>query len=126
LSSELFRLGGDDGVVMSVKSDKCEVSEVSDSPASLIEEPEEKELDAFRCARIVETSGTLGRFVFVVDSSANGPEIVRMSTGLSECRMLPARRGIVGAIVGFVVLLRKVKALVIDMMARKNGYLLPD
>jgi len=56
--------------------------------------------------------------MFVVDSRATGPEILRISTGLSELRKLPARRGIV-FIIASERLLRRVKALDIDMLRRE-------
>jgi hypothetical protein len=59
--------------------------------------------------------------MFVAETRPTGPEIVRISTGLSELRMLFARRGIVGGIVVSERLERSVKALVIDMLGEKNG-----
>lgn len=54
--------------------------------------------------------------MFVVDRRATGPEILRMSTGLSELRKLPAREGkVVGLMSASVRLLRRVKALDNDM-----------
>jgi hypothetical protein len=63
--------------------------------------------------------------MFVAETRPRGPEIVRMSTGLSELRMLFARRGIVGGIVVSVRFERSVKALVIDMLGGRKGALLP-
>jgi ABC-type uncharacterized transport system YnjBCD permease subunit len=74
-------------------------------------------VEALRCARIIETSGALYDRTFVVDRRATGPEMVRMSTGLSELLTLPARRGSFVDIADSGRLLRRVNARVIDMVS---------
>jgi len=120
-------LGGVDGSEMSVSVvslERCDAAELSESSAELREEAEETEFDGFRCARIAETSGALYDSTFVVDRRATGPDIVRISTGLSELLTLPARRGsFVDIDVISDRLLRRVKALVIDMVwPRKRAF----
>jgi hypothetical protein len=104
-----------------VSPERCEAAELSESSAELRDDAEETELDAFRCARIVETSGALYDRTFVVDRRAIGPEIVRMSTGLSGFLTLPARRGSLADIGSSERLLRRVNALVIDMVSLREG-----
>jgi hypothetical protein len=117
-------LSGVDGSEISVSvvsPERCEAAELSESSAELRDDAEETEFDAFRCARIVETSGALYERTFVVESSATGPEMVRMSTGLSGFLTLPARRGSFDDIAASVRLLRRVNALVMDMVAKREG-----
>lgn len=67
-----------------------------------------------------DTSGALYDSIFVVDSRATGPDILREPTGLSGALTLPARSGSVGVIVASVRLLRRVNALDSDMMRRRR------
>jgi len=113
---------GSDISVRVVSRDRCEPAELSESSAELREEVEDTEFEAFRCARISATFGALYESMFVVDRRATGPEILRMSTGLSELLKLPARRGRVGLMIASVRLLRRVKALDIDMLRGDNGF----
>jgi hypothetical protein len=110
--------GGFDTSVNVVSRERCEPAEESESSAELRDDVDDTEFEALRCARIVETSGALYTSMLVADTRAIGPDIVRMSTGLSELRMLFARRGIVGGIVVSERLERRVKALVIDMLGK--------
>jgi len=113
-------LDGVDGSDMSVNvvsRERCDAAEQSESSAELRDDAEDTEFEAFLCARIVETSGALYESTFVVDRRATGPEIVRISTGLSELLTLPVRRGSFVDIVASERLLRKVKALVIDIVS---------
>jgi hypothetical protein len=112
----LCGVDGSDMSVNVVSLEWCDAAELSESSAELRDDDEETELEAFRCARIIETSGALYDRTFVVDRRATGPEIVRISTGLSELLTLPARRGSFVDMADSVRLLRRVNALVMDMV----------
>lgn len=111
----------DETSVKVVSREVCDVDEVSDSSAELREEPDDTEKDALRWARTSETSGALYDSIFVVDRRATGDDIVRISTGLSENRIVADRVGDGGMEVVSSRFRRSVKALAIDIISTCGG-----